>query len=171
MTKTYRLRYAARAALVSLVIVLPNSLSAQTLREQIIGSWKLVSWTRTVEGKAAPAFGGGPIGMQIYTSDGHFCSAVMRAKRSAFAVQKPLGGTTDERATAYAGYIGYCGRFEVNEQERSVLHHLVVSWYPGWTGTTQKRFAEIRDGRLIFTFPILVQGVRVVGTFTYERDK
>jgi len=151
--------------------MLPNPLHAQPLRDQIIGTWKLISWTRTVEGKVAAAFGDSPIGMTIYTADGRFCSAVMRAKRKSFSVPNPLAGTTDERAAAYASHISYCGRFEVNEQEWSVLHYLIVSWYPGWTGTTQKRLAAIKDGRLIFTFPILVQGKQVVGTFTYERDK
>lgn len=49
MTKTHRLRYSKHAALVSLVTLLPNPRYAQTLREQIIGSWKFISWTRTVD--------------------------------------------------------------------------------------------------------------------------
>ncbi len=146
-----------------------TSAAAQTFKEKIIGTWKLVSWTRTVEGVESPAFGEGPIGMTIYTPDGHFCSQVMRNNRRLFTAQNPLDGTPEESAAAYAGYIGYCGRFEVNEQEGSISHNVELSWFPNWTGTTQKRFAKFEDDRLIFNFPTVQGDKKVIGVFTYVR--
>ncbi len=95
----------------------------------------------------------------------------MKANRNLFATPNPIGGTPEERADAYAGHIGYCGRFEVNERENSILHHVEMSWYPNWTGTTQTRFAKIEDDRLIFTFPTMQGGKKVVGVFTYVRAR
>ncbi len=172
MRKTYPFKSFSLAASLILVCCLPSAAFAETLRQKIIGTWKLVSWTRTVEGVEAPAFGEGPIGMTIYTQDGYFCSDVMRPNRSMFTKPNPLGGTTEERAAAYAGHIAYCGRFEVNEQERSVLHHVELSWYPNWTGTTQTRFAQLEGDRLIFKFPVAQEGGKQsVGIFTYVRAK
>ncbi len=171
MNATYQLTPFSFAAYLICTCLLPSPTFAQTLREQIIGTWKLVSWTRSVEGVEEPAYGQGPIGLTIYAKDGHFCSAVMRANRKPFAIPNPLGGTTEERAAAYASHIGYCGTFDVNEQERSVLHHVDVSWYPNWTGTTQKRFPQIEGDQLVFSFPPIQEGKKVVGVFTYVRAK
>ena len=172
MSRTYPIKSLSLVAYLIFICCLATSAFAETFREKIIGTWKLVSWTRTVEGVEAPAFGEAPIGMTIYTQDGYFCSDVMRPNRSTFTKPDPLGGTPEERATAYAGHIGYCGRFEVNEQERSVLHHVELSWYPNWTGTTQTRFAQLEGDRLIFKFRVALEGGKQsVGIFTYVRAK
>ena len=51
-----------------------------------------------------------------------------------------MEATPEEVRIAFEGYISYCGFYEVNEQERFVLHHLQLSWFPNWVGTEQKRF-------------------------------
>lgn len=67
---------------------------------------------------------------------------------------------------------GYCGRYEINEQERSVIFRLELSSYPNLTGTAQKRFVEIAGNRLkISTPPALVRGKLMVNTVVWERPK
>jgi Lipocalin-like domain len=75
-------------------------------------------------------------------------------------------------SAAYDGYIGYCGRYNVNEEERSVTFQLELSSYPNWTGSTQKRFVEGIGTRLrVNTPPIPVRGKQMVTNVIWERQK
>jgi hypothetical protein len=72
-----------------------------------------------------------------FAPDGHMCFSAMRRTRSKLGGPGPQAGTPDETAAAYDGYIGYCGRYNVNEEERSVTFQLELSSYSNWTGSSQ----------------------------------
>ena len=68
--------------------------------------------------------------------------------------RKPLGGSQwtasdAEKAAAYAGCLVYSGTYEIAGHE--ILHKVDLSLYPNWVGTTQRRRAALRDGRLLLT--------------------
>jgi len=151
----------------------PSSVYGQSLREQLLGTWTLVSWTRVVGNVEEPGLlGQDPVGQIMFAPDGRMCFNAMLRDRSPFAGRDFQAGTPEEKAAAYDSYIGLCGRYEVNESERSVALRLDVSLYPNWVGTTQKRFVETTDSRLrITTPPILSGGKQIVGTLLFERAK
>jgi hypothetical protein len=151
----------------------PPSAYGQSLREQLLGTWTLVSLTRFVGDVEEPGLmGRDAIGRIIFAPDGHMCFNAMRPNRSKFGSGDFQAGTPEEKTAAYDSYTGYCGRYEVNEQERSVVFRLELSSYPNWTGTTQKRFAEVAGNRLkINTPPILSEGRQIVGVAVWERAK
>jgi lipocalin-like protein len=153
--------------------LVPSSVYGQSLREQLQGTWTLVSWTRVVGTVEEPGLlGQDPFGQIMFAPDGRMCFNAMRRDRSPFGGRDFQAGTPEEKAAAYDSYIGLCGRYEVNESERSVALRLDVSLYPNWAGTTQKRFAEITGSRLrITTPPILSGGKQIVGTLVFERAK
>lgn len=151
----------------------PPSAYGQSLKEQLSGAWTLVSWTRVVGETEEPGLmGRDAIGQIMFAGDGHMCFNAMRRNRPPFASPEFQPGTPEEKAAAYDGYVGYCGRYEVNEQERSVIFRLELSSYPNLTGTAQKRFVEIAGNRLkIKSPPIPVRGTLAVNTVVWERAK
>src|SRR5262245_50388572 len=161
------------ALVAACVALLPPSACGQSLREQLLGTWTIVSAARVVGGVEEPDFlGPDPLGRFLFAPDGHFCFNAMRRNRPKFSSGNLLGGTPEEKSAAYGSYIGYCGRYEVNEQERSLAMQFELSSYPNWTGTTQKRFAEITGTRLrIRTPPRLVEGKEIVSTILWERAR
>jgi Lipocalin-like domain len=50
------------------------------------------------------------------------CGVLMRPDRPKFASNNALAGTPEEVKVAFEGYVSYCGSYEVNEQERFVIH-------------------------------------------------
>ena len=114
----------------------------------------------------------GATGIITYSPDGCMCVNIMGPDRPTFASPDFMGGTVNEKAAAFETFVGYCGRYEVNEQERFVTHTLQTSWYPNWTGSGQKRFIELTGNRVKLTAPpILFQGNQVVGVLVWERAK
>ena len=151
----------------------PPSAYGQSLREQLLGTWTLVSLTRLVGDVEEPGLmGRNAIGRIIFAPDGHMCFNAMRPNRLQFGSRDVQAGTPEEKTAAYDGYTGYCGRYEVNEQERSVVMRLELSSYPNWTETTQKRFAEVAGNRLkIKSSPILSEGRQIIAVAVWERAK
>ena len=145
----------------------------QSLRERLVGTWTLVSWGTLSGGVETPVpMSEGATGIITYSQDGHVCVNIMGANRPRFASPDFMGGSVDEKAAAFETFVGYCGRYEVNEQERFVTHTLQTSWYPNWTGSGQKRFVEMTANRIRLTAPpVLFQGKQVVGVLVWERAR
>jgi len=159
-----------RLLIVCLMLVVPGAY-AQSLQQRLPGTWKLVSWTSVTGGIEEPVpMGKGATGFITYSPDGHVCVNIMAANRPKFASADFRGGRVEEKAAAFDSFIGYCGRYEVNEQERHVVHTLLTSWYPNWTGTAQKRLVELTGQRVkLSTPPVLYEGKEVVGVLVWER--
>ena len=154
-------------------LVTPSSVLAQPLREQIIGTWTLVDWIWTFVDSGevkAGTFGNEAFGHTIYSDDGYMCAALMRPNRSKFASKDWRGGTSDEKLAAYDGYIAYCGKFEVNEVDRTISTTVDTSLYPNWTGSIQKRYASLTGDRLTLTTPkFLIEGKEAIGTLVWQK--
>ena len=152
----------------------PFNVSAQSLKEQLVGTWRVVSWTRLVGDSEEPgALGNDPVGLLMYTADGFICAnGMQREGRAKFKTSDFRAGSTEEKAAAFGSYFGYCGRFEINESERSVIHKIEVSSFPNFTGGAEKRFIEISGDRLKLTSaPMVVGERRVIHVLLWERAK
>jgi hypothetical protein len=163
-----------RTILFLFLVVLTAGAQAQSLKERMIGSWKLISWNTVTGGVEAPApmAKGGASGIITYNPDGYMCVNIMAANRPKFASPDISVSTVNDKSTAFETFIGYCGRYEVNEQERFVTHLLDTSSYPNWTGSSQKRFLELSANQIkLTTPPILNRGAQVVHVLVWERAK
>jgi hypothetical protein len=82
------------------------------------------------------------------------CAVVMNPDRAA-----GRGQSTGQGAAAAPGSsdsivtISYCGRYEVNAAEGSILHHVEVDRDPALIGTARKRFFRISGNRLQLRMP------------------
>ena len=115
-------------------------------------------------------FGADPLGAIHYAPEGRMFASLMRCGRPKFAAEDLAAASIEERAAAYDGYVGYCGRYTVNEPEGSVAHHIELSSYPNWTGTVQTRLVEIIGERMkLTTPPILRDGKAAAVILTWVR--
>jgi Lipocalin-like domain len=53
---------------------------------------------------------------------------LMRSDRRNFASNNLMEATPEEIEVAFEGYVSYGGSYEINEQERFVIHRLQLSW-------------------------------------------
>ena len=152
------------------LLVLLHGQTANTLRSQLVGTWRLVSAIQHLaDGTVRPDPQTGPkgVGYLIYTDAGRVCVVVGNPERSRWAsMQAP---TEAELRNAFDGLVAYAGTFEVNEAERYVVHHIEVDRVPSSTGSDRKRFCSLSANRLVLTAaPPLPTGVKE-WTIVWER--
>jgi lipocalin-like protein len=149
-----------------------NRLAARSATEQFSGTWALVSWKIEQAGGALvdSPLGADPRGWIMYDSAGHMSVVLMRLDRPTFASNNLMDATPEEVAAAFAGYVSYCGSYEVNEQERFVIHRIELSWFPNLIGTEQKRFFAFAGDRLTLeTPPLTLLGDAQIHCLVWQR--
>ena len=160
------------AAVVLACAVPMMSAQAQTVRQQLVGTWKIVSGMMQVGDETKPTpLGPNVAGFMMYTPDGHFCFTAMTRDRPKIGGGDRGGGTVEQKAAAYESYRSFCGRYEVNEQERVITQSYEVTLLPDSIGTTEKRFIlELSPTTLKFrTVAHVFGGKESFGTWTFER--
>jgi hypothetical protein len=144
-----------------------NSGSAQrlSLKEQVVGTWTLVSATIERDGKNIEPFGSNPLGYMMLGADGHFSVNFVRADRPIFASNNRETGTPEENKAAVQGNVSAFGRYNV-EPDGSLTFQIVGSNFPNWTGTTQKRKVEIIGDQMKYITPATSVGGTAVSILT-----
>jgi hypothetical protein len=137
-----------RTLLLSLAALLagPAHADDQTLRQKIVGTWKLVSVVyEDQETKArTPVLGEHPAGRQIATADGLWLALVT-------AEGRPIPKTDEERAQALRTMIAYTGRYRV--EDGKVITKVEAAWNEAWVGGEQTRFIRFEGDRLFIESP------------------
>ena len=150
----------------------PLSAGTQRLSDRIVGAWTLLSWSRFLGDVEEPGLlGRDAVGQLLYSPEGYMSAHLMRRVRTRFATDDVAGSPDPlERAAAYDGYQGYCGRYEVDEAGSFVVHRVTLSSNPNWTQSMQKRFVEFVGGRMkLTTPPILGRGKQATVVLIWER--
>jgi hypothetical protein len=126
--------------------------------DMLVGAWRLVSYVDTPEG-AAPiyAFGKEPIGLWIFTADGHFSISIMRNPPDINT------STTDPDPDACipGWYCTYFGTYTVSGRGGLWVAHVIGSNIPTFIGTDQTRAFSIRGNKLVVSEQYLEGGKRV----------
>jgi hypothetical protein len=143
-----------------------REVSLQTVRQQLIGSWRLVSYEiRGSDGPVTYPMGQNVTGFIMYVPDGYMSANLMVPRRPAFSGGGAASATPAELAAAAAGYFAYAGRFEVDESAALVLHHIDVCLIPNMVGSTQRRYITLEGSRLTLRGDPMPAGDRVVTPF------
>jgi hypothetical protein len=144
--------------------------SSESLRNQLVGTWRFVSSTqRLADGTTRPDPQTGPkgLGYLIYTKSGQVCVVVGNSERPRWS--SPQAPTDAEARNALDGLTAYAGTFQVNQAERSVVHHIEIDRVPNSVGAERKRFCSITGNRLTLrAAPPLPAGVQE-WTIVWER--
>jgi hypothetical protein len=146
---------------------------SEKLRDQLIGTWKLVSYVEKPVDGSAPFYpmGERPKGIIMYTPDGYMSAQLMRPDRRPFASGDWFDGTEEEYREEASTYIAYSDPFQVDEEKRTLTHSMFLSLFPNWTGQTQPRVVKIEGDKLFLSTesPIKSGGKIVMSHLEWQR--
>jgi len=155
--------------LASLCIPAVGHADDAALRQQIVGTWKLVSvvYEDQATKERTPVYGEHPRGIQIATPEGRWL-ALMTAEN------RPVPKTDEERAQALKTMIAYTGRYRV--EDGKVITKVEAAWNEAWVGGEQVRSIRFDGDRLYIESPPMPHPninntiVRVIVEWQREKD-
>ena len=151
---------------VAMLISAASIAAAQNLKDQIVGTWKVLTAQVTKDGKVTEPQGPHPLGQLMFDSGGHFSINILTPNTSKFASNNRLTGTVEENKAVVQGSINYFGTYAINPDGGSVTFHIIGSSFPNWTGTDQKRTIKISGDQMKYTNPEASIGGTAVLTLT-----
>lgn len=131
-----------------------------TLRDALVGTWRLVAARQTLSDGSSrpdPQTGARGVGYIMYDATGHVCVVIANSDRPQW--NAPVSPSDAEVRNAFQGLVAYCGTYETNETERSVIHHIEADREPHVIGTDRKRRASVTRNRLLLRPALLPAGV------------
>ena len=124
----------------------------QSLKDQPVGAWTLLSWEqRKSDGTKIERYGAAPKGIAFFDAGGRYIITVMRSDRAKYASNTLWQSTPEENKETADGTITYFGTYSANEADSSIAIHVEGSSFPNWNGTEQKRFVVIAEDQLTLT--------------------
>ena len=139
------------------------------MSQEFVGVWKLVSFEYHRGGQIfypKDTF----TGYIMYTSNGYMSVHIMAMERQPFKSADWLNGAVEEYVDAGKTYTGYCGTYEIRENE--ITHHVEMSHFPNWVGTDFVRCFKFRGETLtLSTPPMLVEGHTQIGQLVWQKIK
>jgi len=166
---------AAGAALgtVGVTTALAGVASSRSLRETLIGAWRLVSSVETdiKTGAVDRPLGDKPEGLILYTPDGYMSAQLSAADRPNFESGDMYKGKPEEYVAAGLTYLAYSGPYYVDEGNRIVEHEMSVSLFPNWRGQRQVRIVVLDELELHLSpsRPLLFNGSLKMATIIWRR--
>ena len=161
---------ATAVSLLILGVALPVGDAAaqqKSLKEQLVGTWKLVS-EHSVRPDGSKTDCPNLKGIVIYTSDGHFAFVSVRDDLPKLANPDRAQATAEEAKAVVAGSIAYYGTYSINEVEKVLTANVEGSTYANQLGTEQKRLiTSLTADELKFTNPRTLAGVTL--EFVWKR--
>src|SRR5476651_1169048 len=113
---------------------------AQSIKDQIVGSWNFVVAEVTApDGKKSFPFGETPKGILIFTADGRFAQIHVAGDVPRVASNNRLTGTPEEYAAIMRRSLSVFGTYTVDEANRTVTYHIVSASFPNWESEAQTR--------------------------------
>ncbi len=141
------------AAALALLISETSAMSQQqSLKQQLVGTWTLVSWEqKKTDGSKVQRYGTNPAGIAFFDAGSRYIISVMQSDRPKYARNALWQGTAEENKATADGTITYFGTYSVSEAEKSITIHIDGSSFPNWNGSDQRRLVEIAGDRLTLT--------------------
>ena len=121
--------------------LLPGSAIAQqqSLKEQLVGTWTVVSSANVApDGSKRQIFGANPKGVLVLDASGRYAQIIVRPDRPKFKASNRLDGTPEENKAAIQGTTATFGTWSVNEASKSLVRHIEGSLFPNQESTDAK---------------------------------
>ena len=125
--------FAALTMLALLLVPLTGDAVAQQklLKEQLVGTWTLVSVVNTrPDGTKFDPTGGKALGLMMYDGNSNFSFLNIRSDIPKLASNNRQKGTTDEYKAVAEGVLSYFGRYSIDEAGKFLIQHVVSSSFP-----------------------------------------
>lgn len=116
----------------------------------LIGSWRMISWTREVvaTGEISDAMGPDPIGYIAYHADGRMMASVFSRSRL------PAKGATwdpGQKTALFDTMLAYVASYTLDGDK--VIHHVEAAWNPNWEIDLTRPFSLDGDTLVISGAP------------------
>jgi len=117
----------------------------------LVGTWRLVSFEDVEGGQTVRRFGDKPLGLFVYTADGHVAIQIANPANPACVApgkkfgpgrkdDLPVPACSPEQMQALLnGYVAYWGTYTVDAAAGIVIHHVRSDISNGYAGTDQRR--------------------------------
>ena len=126
--------------------------SAKSDKEQLVGSWTLVSLTAG-EGDAETPFGPHPKGSMMVDANGRFSITVVRSDLQTLASDNRMTGTPEENAAIVRGSIAYFGTYTIDEATHVITVDVEGSTFPNFAGGSQTRILSFDGDEVTYINP------------------
>jgi hypothetical protein len=124
------------------LVLLPGSAPAQqkSLKEQLVGTWKVVSWDQVrPDGSKLQRFGANPNGVHVFDANGRYVVMFARPDLPKFTARDPMKTTPEENKAVMEGFIAYYGTYTVDEGVKVITLRVEASSFPNQVGADNKR--------------------------------
>jgi putative RNA 2'-phosphotransferase len=127
-------------------LVIPDAGSSGAL----VGAWRLVSFEELQPGGGVVhPYGERPAGLLVYEATGRMAVQVMRRDRKALSSNELESVPPEELKQAVEGFTAFFGTYEIDEQERVIIHRVEGHLLPNSVGKDLRRRFELSGDRLI----------------------
>jgi hypothetical protein len=133
-------------AAIAAVMLLPNIALSQSLKERIVGPWRLVALYNEADGVKSHPYGEKPLGLILYDKSGYVMQYLTQPALPNFAIPNRLKGTDAEYRAVMQGSLSGFGTYTV--EGNTLIINWVASTYPNRAGTTEKRSFKIEGNEL-----------------------
>ena len=117
---------------------------------RFIGAWRLVSFEEeTSDGEIVYPYGENPIGLLIYDSSGRMSVQIMRRDREPFSSMEWQTTPAEEIKKALEGFTAFFGSYEVDDANKTVVHHVEGHVLPESVGKALRREFDFAGELLI----------------------
>jgi hypothetical protein len=146
--------------------------SANSLKDQIVGSWNfVVAEATSPDGKKSFPFGDTPKGILIFTADGRFAQIHVAGDVPKIASNNRMTGTPEEYAGIMQRSLSVFGTYTVDEAKKTVTYNIVSASFPNWEGEAQTRTIDkLTADEFVNTNPNVAGGRGSASNF-YRRVK
>jgi hypothetical protein len=117
-------------------------------KQQIIGTWTVVSVVVEQGGTKREPYGPNPKGSASYDRDGNFTYVLLRPDLPKIASNLREKPTPEEANAIATGILAIYGKYSVNPKDGSMEMKIEASSFPNWTGAQQKRMVAIKGDEL-----------------------
>ncbi len=151
-------------AWVAIATILPDVAPAQQnlLKEQLIGTWTLVSWEGTrADGTKYHDFGEQPNGLNTFDANGQFSAIFMRPDLPKIASSDRATATADEAQAIVRGSLTYFGTYTVGETDNTILLHLKGTTFPNMSTEAKRLVTFIGAEELRYRNPSSASGGQI----------
>ena len=160
---------AVYSAFIALSLV-PSHTRGDDPAHQLVGTWKLTTWTVQVVGETSSRepYGPNPKGRLVLTRDGHWIMIVTGAHRMP-------AKTAEEKAALLDSLLAYSGKYRIEGDVVTVRVDMSSNEIFAGANQEQTRFFKIDGDKLTLRTPEIASaalpGKRLIGTLTWNRER
>jgi lipocalin-like protein len=139
-------------------------------KEQLVGSWILVSLTAGDGAKQTMPYGPNPKGTMMVDANGRFSITVVRSDLPHFSSNNRMTGTPEENTAIVRGCIAYFGTYSIDEATHVITVNVEGSTFPNFDGGTQTRILSFNGDEMTYLNPTPSMGGGIAKV-TYRRAR